>query len=395
MVKPTPGRPQSARALPYDLRVSSRQTTTLLGLSIALGVTATGGCKKDDGNAGSATAANTTDATAAETATAADGSTGTTVDAPDCGSTVQDLIDCVSKDRYVEDVTFIAQPRTPGSEHHQAVADRCFDTLAGLGYEVERVEFATGTNVVGRKLGTTLPGELVVFGAHYDSIDEPGVTDCPGADDNATGTAGILETARVLAAARFDRTLVFGCWDDEENHATGAQLGGSTHYVETAVAAGDNIIGHYDYEMIGYRTDEPNSQRFPDGFESVFPDQVEVLTANEFRGDFITIVADETANAMAEAMVRHAEPLGLPTVWLELETAWTTSPLFADLRRSDHAPFWDAGFAAIMITDSSEFRYNPYHCRDGIDQLGNLDHDFSTKVIQISVGSAAELLGGL
>ncbi len=380
--------------LPYDGPVNRGQTSILLGLSITLGMSA---CKGDDTKANTTTEANTTTAanTTEPTTTAADGSTGPTVDAPDCGSTVQDLVDCVSQARYVEDVTFIAQPRTPGSAHHQAVADLCFDTLAGLGYEVERVEFATGTNVVGRKLGTTLPGELVVFGAHYDSIDEAGVTDCPGADDNATGTAGILETARVMAAAQFDRTLVFGCWDDEENHATGADLGGSTNFVTTAVANGDNIIGHYDYEMIGYRTDEPNTQRFPDGFETVFPDQVVTLTDNEFRGDFITIVADETANGMAQAMVRYAEPLGLPTVWLELETAWTTSPLFADLRRSDHAPFWDAGIPAIMITDSSEFRYDPYHCRGGIDELSNLDHDFSTKVIRISVGSAAELLGGL
>ncbi|MEM6993028.1 MAG: M28 family peptidase [Myxococcota bacterium] len=366
----------------------TRQTTPSLGLLLSFGaIVTTPGCKSSETNDTNATSA-------AEAGTTEAGTAGTAGGPPACGATVDELIACVSQDRYVQDVTFIAQPRPPGSPHHQAVADLCFNTLSGLGYEVERVEFATGTNVVGRKLGRTLPDEVVVFGAHYDSINEPGVSDaCPGADDNASGTAGILETARVLAAAEFDRTVVFGCWDDEENHADGAELGGSTAFVAAAVADGQNIIGHYDYEMIGFRSSEPDTQRVPEGFDAVFPDQVAALTANEFRGDFITIVADEHAHDMADALVRHAEPLGLPTMWLELETAWTTSPLFSDLRRSDHAAFWDAGIPAIMITDSSEFRYKPYHCRDGIDELSLLDHEFSTQVIQISVGSAAELLG--
>lgn len=361
-------------------------TVRQLGLSLTFAVF---GCGDDQPKSQSqSTGSQTTSPT-----TTAD-STGAALGDP-CTASLEAMVDCVEQTRYVQDITFIAQPRVPGSSHYQAVQDLCFDRFTELGFEVERVEFATGVNVVGRKLGTTQPSELVVFAAHYDSIDEPGVTGCPGADDNASGIAGVLEVARVLAKAEFARTMVFGCWDDEESHVNGAPLGGSTAFVAEAVANGDNIVGHYDYEMIGYRSLDENTQRVPDGFDAVFPEQVATLMANGSRGDFITIVADVGSDEMASLLVQQADLLGLPTMWLALEESWTTSDLFADLRRSDHAPFWDAGLPAIMITDSSEFRYNPYHCRDGVDELNLLDHDFSTQVIQMTVGSATQFLGGV
>lgn len=303
------------------------------------------------------------------------------------------MADCVDESLYTQDLMFIAQPRTPRSGHYQAVQDLCFDRFTEYGFEVVRQEFPTGVNVIGRKLGNGAADEIVVIAAHYDSVDEEGIEDCPGADDNATGTAGVLESARVLAKANFDRTVVFACWDDEENHPDGAELGGSTAYVNQAVANGDNILVNYDLEMIGFVSDEPDSQNVPAGFDGIWPDQVAELMANDSRGDFITIVADENVNDVATSLVAHADRVGLRNLWLEMRIDYTTSTLFNDLRRSDHAPFWDAGYSAIMITDTSEFRYNPYHCRDGVDEIGLLDHDFSTKVIQMTVGSAAEYLG--
>ena len=70
-----------------------------------------------------------------------------------------------------------------------------------------------------------------------------------------------------------------------------------------------------------------------------------------------------------------------------------SSPLIGDLRRSDHASFWDNGFPGIMLTDSSEFRYDRYHCRRGPDVTANLDHGFASRVVAITVAAAAESLG--
>lgn len=310
-----------------------------------------------------------------------------------CAVSPETMADCVDESLYTQDLMFIAQPRTPGSGHHQAVQDLCFDRFTEYGFEVERQEFPTGVNVLGRKPGTVAADEIVVIAAHYDSVDEAGIEDCPGADDNATGTAGVLEAARVLAKANFDRTVVFACWDDEENHPDGAELGGSNAYVDRAVANGDNILVNYDLEMIGFVSDDPDSQSVPAGFDGIWPEQVAELMGNDNRGDFITIVADENVNDVGSSLVEHADRVGLRNLWLEMRIDYTTSTLFNDLRRSDHAPFWDAGISAIMITDTSEFRYNPYHCRDGVDEIGLLDHDFSTKVIQMTVGSASDYLG--
>lgn len=293
------------------------------------------------------------------------------------------MADCVEQARYESDLEFIADVRVSGDTHWLAVQELCFDRFTELGYETMLMEYETGINVVGRRAGATLPDEHVVVAAHYDHI--PG---CQGADDNATGVAGTLEVARVLAEAEFDRSIVVACWDQEE-----VGLIGSRVFVMDATARGDTIAAYFNFEMIGFTSDEPMSQEVPFGFDVAFPEAYGEVEATGFIGNFITLVADELIRGPAQAMVRHADRIGLPIVWLELSAEFKVSPLFSDLRRSDHATFWDADMPAMMVTDTSNFRYENYHCAAGEDSIDNLDHGFSAQVLSATVGAAVETLG--
>lgn len=302
---------------------------------------------------------------------------------PGCGDNPEAMADCVEQARYLADLEFVAMPRPPGDAHWQAVQDLCFDRFTELGYAVELQQYGTGINVIGRREGLTRPEEMVVVAAHYDHLP-----DCDGADDNATGVAGVLEAARVLAEGQFERTVVVACWDQEEIGKIGSRA-----WVQRTDDEGGGIVANFNFEMIGYTDSTPGSQTIPFGFDSLFPEAVEIVEAAEYRADFITVIADDRANEMATSMVRYGERLGLPLVHLELASDIKNSPLLGDLRRSDHAPFWELNYPAMMITDTANFRYGGYHCVDGQDTVDRLDHEFSTKVVRATVAATAETLG--
>ncbi|MEZ4336017.1 MAG: M20/M25/M40 family metallo-hydrolase [Sandaracinaceae bacterium] len=303
---------------------------------------------------------------------------------PACGTDAPDaLMACVERARFVADLEAVEGERPPGSAHHDEVREMVATRLESLGYTVERHDYGTGVNVIGVLEGTTAPSERVLVSAHYDHI-----TGCAGADDNASGTAGALEVARVLATTTHDRTLVVALWDEEERGLVGSEA-----YAERAAAAGEAIVANFVFEMIGYRDETPNSQTFPDGFELLFSRQVRQVQANDNRGDFAVLIADELHGTPGvEAFTRNAARVALPTVALVLNEGNTTSPLLGDLRRSDHAPFWAVGAPGMMIGDTANFRYARYHCAAGPDTSDQLDPDFSVQIIQATVGAAAEQL---
>lgn len=299
-----------------------------------------------------------------------------------CASlTPQGLADCVEQERYLADLEFIAQPRVPGSEHWQAVQDLCFERFSAYGLETDRHAYGGGVNVLGRKLGTTNPDEQILIAAHYDHI-----SGCNGADDNATGVAAVLEAARVLAQAELSRTLVVACWDEEESGLVGSEA-----YAGLVSDTGQNILFNYNLEMIGYRDDAPNSQTVPEGFDILFMQQIAQLEANEFRGDFLAIIVNEPGIPFTAPIGGYAR--GVPVLTLPVPAGLENSPLISDLRRSDHASFWAIDVPAVMLTDTSEFRYANYHCGAGEDAVELLDHEFATGIIAGTVGAAAESLG--
>jgi len=313
------------------------------------------------------------------------------------------LVRCVDRQRYQDDLAFVAQPRPPGSPHWQEVQDLCATRFAQYGFTVERQSYHysrwepsvphllrvarhRGVNVIGVRSGDGQPAERsaeVIVGAHYDHLDA-----CPGADDNASGVAGVLEAARVLSMRSYPRTLVVACWDQEE-----AMMIGSAAYAERARGRGEVIRAVYDLEMIGFKNDAPGSQALPFGFDLFFPKFAAAVRANQSRADFILGVGDPKSTAQLASLETYARAVGLTFLPLPLTSSQTTRLLLGDLRRSDHAPFWRQGYPAMMLTDTANFRYPSYHCMNGPDAVGNLDTGFATDLVQATVGSAAESLG--
>lgn len=300
--------------------------------------------------------------------------------APDARTSAVALVDA---DRYAADLGVIAAPRAPGSAHWQRVQDMCAERFAELGFEVERHEYTTGVNVIGTRAGTTLPDERVVVSAHYDGTS----TTCAGADDNATGVAGVLEAARVLAQAPHARTLVVACWDEEERG-----LIGSYAWVQRALAAGEKIVASFVFEMIGYRNTATSSQRVDAGLAGVFPQQTAAIHANQDRGDFILVIRDVASEAQVAGFEATAASVGLPVVTLPVSEMLKKSNLGAGLRRSDHSSFWVADIPAVQITDTAEFRNSNYHCNAGPDTLADIDIGFATQVTQATVGALESVL---
>lgn len=293
------------------------------------------------------------------------------------------LAACVDATRYEADVKLITGERDPGSTHWQVVQDRCADVLKGAGFSVEKHAYGSGVNVIGTRAGKTKPDERVLIGAHYDHLKG-----CPGADDNATGTSGVLEMARVLGTVGFARTLVVACFDEEEDG-----LEGSKAYALRALANGEKLVGVTVFDMIGFVDDAPGSQSMPAGFDAVFPKQIAEVKNNQSRANFL-FLAHDTASAAHGAVFESAlEKGGRMGIRVEVPSALMG---VSDLRRSDHAPFWDAGFPALFAGDTAEFRYAAYHCKSGDDVVANLSFEFATQVVRaatVAVATQLEIVG--
>lgn len=293
------------------------------------------------------------------------------------------LMDCVDPARHLADLEFVSAERTPGSPHWQAVQDLCATRLAELGYDVELHEYGTGVNVIGTRLGTSLPDEHVIVGGHYDHIPA-----CSGADDNGSGVAATLEVARILADLPTPRTLVITCWDEEE-----LGLIGSDAQAQRALDEGMVIHAVFSLDSIGYASDEPDSQEVPAGFDLLFPDEYAQLEADQFRGDFLLWVSDDTLGETGAALVGFADTLGLPTIGTALSDDLKLSPLLSDLRRSDHASFWDRDIPAMFFNDTGEFRYGGYHCGDGDDTVDRVNLDYALAVTKVALATTGVALG--
>lgn len=238
------------------------------------------------------------------------------------------------------------------------------ERFIALGLEVhddpfEDERFPT-TNVIADLRGTEKPEEVVLVAAHFDAF-------FAGADDNTSGTAAVLELARVLSARKFARTVRFVGFDLEE-----FGLVGSTRYVEHTLND-DLVVAAIIFDCIGYASTEPNSQTAPIGLP--VPD----------RGDFIAIIAND-ASAREAAQVRA---LSSKLEILPTESALAPSdgafPLTGNLMRSDHAPFWLAGKTALFLTDTANFRNPNYHTDK--DTIDTLDPEFLTNVTRLTAAS--------
>lgn len=273
---------------------------------------------------------------------------------------------------FLKDVEYISKlPRISGEPHHKEVQLMCATRFKQLGFQVELHDYGTGTNVIGVYPGIQAPAEKIVVSAHYDTVPN-----CNGADDNASGIAGVFETARLLASKKHNRTLIVACWDEEERKTVGSKA-----YVVREKNKGADIKMSYVYEMIGFKTRDSNTQKIPQGFELIYPQQVEHIQNNQSRGDFIALIYDDRATHLLSGVANHAKKNHLPVMQFEVSSNMKGSPAISDLRRSDHSAFWDVDYPAIMITDTANFRNQHYHCIKGDDNVESLDINFALQIV--------------
>lgn len=248
-----------------------------------------------------------------------------------------------------------------------AAADYLLDQFQEYGLDAAteefRVEGQRFRNIVGTHRGIAEPQAHVLVVAHYDTT--PGT---PGADDNASAVAAMLEIAHLLAASRFQRTLTFVGFTLEES---GYQ--GSRHFARRARRERMGIVGVLDLEMVGFTS---AIQRLPPGIRA------------RRTGDFIGVVGNRRSRHLVEAF-RASAGRAVPELPVEsLVVSWN-GRLLPIVRLSDHAPFWDAGFPAAMITDTAFLRNPHYH--QPSDTLDTLNLPFLTQVATATAATAADL----
>lgn len=195
----------------------------------------------------------------------------------------------------------------------------------------------------------------ILIGAHYDAV--PGT---PGADDNATGVAALLELARIFASDPINYPLQLVAFDMEEYG-----LKGSSAYAAKLQQQQQQLRLMISLEMLGYCDSTPGSQRYPSPLERIYPNT----------GDFIALIGNLPTISdllrLSGSMRRH----GTACQWLPAPNRGLIVP---QTRWSDHSPFWDRGYRAMMITDTAMLR-NPHYHKES-DRIETLDLDFFTSV---------------
>ncbi len=204
-------------------------------------------------------------------------------------------------------------------------------------------------------------GPMLVIGAHYDAFEGT-----PGADDNASGVAGLIELAQLLSRTEQKRPIELVAYTLEEPPYFGSEDMGSAHHARLLREQGREVALMLSLEMIGYFSDSPGSQLYPiPGFSALYPD----------RANFIGLVgklSDFGAMRKVKSLMLGATPL--PVV------SFNGPPLVQGVDFSDHASYWREGYPAIMVTDTAFNRNDAYH--GGGDTADRLDYGRMAQVVQ-------------
>jgi hypothetical protein len=244
-------------------------------------------------------------------------------------------------------------------------ADYIENAFRTYGCAVHRQAFLYGGrtyyNIIAEVNGTnSTKDSVLIIGAHYDTV-----VGTAGADDNASGIAGLLELARLTALQPAERTIRFVAFSLEEPPAYGTEFMGSYVYARSVKEEGIKVYGMISLEMIGFFCEEKECQKYPLPFLGwFFPD----------KGDYISFVGNLSSRSFTRKVNNHfRKASSLPTESLNT-FSWVTGIDF-----SDHRNFWAFGFKAFMITDTSFYR-NPYYHEAG-DTPEKLDYKRMSELV--------------
>ena len=254
-------------------------------------------------------------------------------------------------------------------------ADFLEASFQAAGYKVERQGYKIDDKFY-YNIEVEIPGgkkadEIVVIGAHYDSV-----VGSPGANDNATGAAGVLALARIFAGKKPEKTVRFVEFVNEEPPFFWTADMGSLVYAKRCRERNEKIVSMLSLETIGYYSDAKNSQKYPAPLNLFYPTS----------GNFIGFIGNTSSSKLVREAIasfrRHAEfpsegaaiPGGIPGV------GW-----------SDQWSFWQHGYPGLMVTDTAPYRYPYYHTAQ--DTPDKVDWERTTKVIAGLEKVVADLVG--
>ena len=244
--------------------------------------------------------------------------------------------------------------------HYQnliAAADFIQTSLVGAGYKVRRQNYQlqgrTCCNIEAEITGTKYPEQIVIIGAHYDTV-----YGSPGANDNASAVAAALALARRFAGKKTAQTLRFVFFANEEPPFFQTDQMGSMVYARNCRTKGEQIIAMLCLETIGYYTDKPKSQKYPFPFNLIYPST----------GDFLGFVSNLSSRKLLHtAIASFRKNCKFPS------QGGAIPQIIPGITWSDHWSFWRQDYPAIMVTDTAPFRYPYYHSPDDTPDKVNYD----------------------
>lgn len=288
-------------------------------------------------------------------------------------------------ERMYEDVLYLTSLQPARNYRNEASLEKassyCYDQLSPLGFnELEYQPFKVRDGQEYRNVSAIYQGqqkERIIIGAHYDVWD-----DQPGADDNASAVAGMLETARLLHLYRQQNdlryTLEFMAYCLEEPPFFGSEEMGSAVHARMMEEQQVPLKLMICYEMIGYFSDRPGSQSVPHpSLADHYPNT----------GNFIIVGGNSRQPGVAETLAGQMQPhCGIPVYPV-------SSPItdgLVDL--SDHRSYWKRGYPAVMVNDTSFLRNPNYHQKS--DTINTLDFNKMAEVVNGVVGALVSMNEG-
>jgi hypothetical protein len=268
--------------------------------------------------------------------------------------------------KHVDALAVQIGPRTPSNPKSLVrAANYIHSALKRAGLSVSEQSYhyfdEQVTNVFATIPSTAGTSAYYVVGAHYDTVP-----DSPGADDNASGVAVMLELAGRFRQKNLKVPVVFAAFTLEEPPAFSTGHQGSRVFVRACQINGDRVIGAIVLEMVGYTAP---SQRYP--FISRWP-------GYPAEGNFIGIIGNWRSRKFGRTVVkafRQNRDLNIASLFLPFD-----GRILPETRLSDHASFWDAGLPALMVTDTAFFRNPNYHLAS--DTIETLDFVFMAQLVK-------------
>jgi len=257
-----------------------------------------------------------------------------------------------------------------------AGADFLEKSLTAAGYAVERQEFtAEGRacyNLAVERRGMGRPEEIVVVGAHYDSV-----IGSPGANDNGSAVAAALALARRFSREQTQKTVRFVWFANEEPPYYHTESMGSLVYAKRCKAAKEKVTAMLSLETIGYYSDEEGSQKYPFPFSWFYPS----------KGNFLGFVSNVASRKLLHEVIRSfRQHCAFPS------DGGAIPSVITGVNWSDHWSFWQQGYPALMVTDTAVFRYPYYHTPE--DKPDKIDYERLAVVVEGLGEVVKDLAGG-